>query len=149
MASPISRQKLQRVLAPDTRAPFKGPLSEKGSYKIAASFCSPKKKTSKAKNVIIATHGIGPARAHWNSPFKPEDYNFVQHATAQGYPIFFYDRLGCGASQKQDPILASVVCRVLTSLKNHAIQIVHFHSHRCTPKPRGSCEEWEVYRLNW
>ncbi|KAF2098390.1 alpha/beta-hydrolase [Rhizodiscina lignyota] len=80
----------------------------KGSFEIAASFCSPKKKTSKAKNVIIATHGIGPARAHWNSPFKPEDYNFVQWAIGQGYSVFFYDRLGCGASQKVTGYEASI-----------------------------------------
>ncbi|MCJ1446737.1 MAG: hypothetical protein MMC23_007243 [Stictis urceolatum] len=78
-----------------------GKLSKvKETYNIAASFCSPKKASPKAKTVLLATHGIGPARSHWNSPFKPEDYNFVQHAISQGYSVFFYDRLGCGASQK-------------------------------------------------
>jgi hypothetical protein len=81
-------------------APFDGPKTASGTYQIAASFCTPKKKTAKAKNVIIATHGIGPARVHWNSPYKPDEYNFVQHAIGQGYSVFFYDRLGCGASEK-------------------------------------------------
>jgi pimeloyl-ACP methyl ester carboxylesterase len=84
----------------DYPAALDGPKSANGSYEIAASFCTPKEQTPKAKNVIVATHGIGPARAHWNSPFKPEDYNFVQHAIGQGYSVFFYDRLGCGASEK-------------------------------------------------
>jgi hypothetical protein len=81
-------------------SPLDGPKPTKGTFQIAASFCTPKKQTAKAKNVIVATHGIGPARAHWNSPFVPEQYNFVQHAIGQGYSIFFYDRLGCGASEK-------------------------------------------------
>jgi pimeloyl-ACP methyl ester carboxylesterase len=50
--------------------------------------------------VIVATHGIGPARAHWNSPFRPKDFNFVEYAVDKGYSVFFYDRLGCGASTK-------------------------------------------------
>ena len=81
-------------------APLNGPIPTNGTYQIAASFCTPKWETNKAKNVIIATHGIGPARAHWNSPYEPEDYNFVQYAINQGYSVFFYDRLGCGASEK-------------------------------------------------
>lgn len=35
-----------------------------------------------------------------NSPYKPEEYNFVQHAISQGYSVFFYDRLGQGSSDK-------------------------------------------------
>lgn len=81
-------------------SPLDGPKPVSGTFQIAASFCSPKNPTPKAKNVIIATHGIGPARAHWNSPFKPDEHNFVQHAISQGYSVFFYDRLGCGASEK-------------------------------------------------
>ncbi|KAH8656684.1 Alpha/Beta hydrolase protein [Tricladium varicosporioides] len=79
---------------------LEGPKTENATYKIAASFCTPKVKTGKEKTVILATHGIGPARSHWNSPYKPDDYNFVQWATTQGYSVFFYDRLGTGASQK-------------------------------------------------
>jgi pimeloyl-ACP methyl ester carboxylesterase len=81
-------------------APLDGPNPTRGSFQIAASFCTPKNQTAKAKNVIVATHGIGPARAHWNSPYQPEQYNFVQYAIGQGYSVFFYDRLGCGASEK-------------------------------------------------
>lgn len=80
--------------------PLDGPKTTSGTYQIAASFCTPKKRTAKAENIIIATHGIGPARAHWNSPYKPDDYNFVQYAINEGYSVFFYDRLGCGASEK-------------------------------------------------
>lgn len=77
-----------------------GPKATNGSYNIAATFCTPKARTVKAKSIIVATHGIGPARAHWNPQYQPEQYNFVQHAIGQGYSIFFYDRLGCGASDK-------------------------------------------------
>ena len=81
-------------------SPLDGPKSENATFQIAASFCTPKTKNGKEKTVILATHGIGPARAHWNSPYQPEDYNFVQWATGQGYSVFFYDRLGSGASEK-------------------------------------------------
>ena len=77
-----------------------GPVTESATYKIAASFCTPKAKNGKEGTVILATHGIGPGRSHWNSPYKPEEFNFVQAAVAEGYSVFFYDRLGCGASQK-------------------------------------------------
>jgi hypothetical protein len=72
-------------------------------YAIAASFCTPKNASTPGKedHVILATHGIGPGREHWNSAYKPETYNFVQHAIDEGYSVFFYDRLGCGLSSKQ------------------------------------------------
>lgn len=73
---------------------------DNSTYEIAASFCSPKKTNGKETTVILATHGIGQARTHWNSPYKPEEYNFVQFAIAQGYSVFFYDRLGAGESEK-------------------------------------------------
>ena len=44
---------------------------------IAASFCTPSSPNGKETNVILATHGIGPGREHWNSEYKPETYNFV------------------------------------------------------------------------
>ena len=70
-------------------------------YQIAASFCTPKNSSGgKEKEVILATHGIAARREHWNSAYKPETYNFVQHAVDQGYSVFFYDRLGCGLSSK-------------------------------------------------
>lgn len=72
-----------------------------GDYTIAASFCTPKNPSGgKEKEIILATHGIGPGREHWNSAYKPETYNFVQHAINEGYSVFFYDRLGCGLSSK-------------------------------------------------
>ena len=85
-------------------AGYPSPLSEDRpqteSFQIAASFCTPKNQTTKSKTVLVATHGIGPGRDHWNSAYKPDEYNFVQYAIQQGYSVFFYDRLGCGASSK-------------------------------------------------
>jgi hypothetical protein len=71
-------------------------------YQIAASFCTPKTPAGSGKedHVILATHGIAAGREHWNSAYKPETYNFVQHAIDEGYSVFFYDRLGCGLSTK-------------------------------------------------
>lgn len=76
------------------------PVREQATYQIAASFCTPKVKNGKEKTVILATHGIGPGRQHWNSAYMPEEYNFVQWAMSKGYSVWFYDRLGCGESEK-------------------------------------------------
>lgn len=75
-----------------------GTKNETATYTIAASFCSPK--GPKKRSIILATHGIGQARSHWNSPYSPTDYNFVQHAISKGYSVWFYDRLGTGESEK-------------------------------------------------
>ncbi|MCJ1428196.1 hypothetical protein MMC29_006104 [Sticta canariensis] len=62
-----------------------GPSTEiNATYQIAATFCSPKQISEKAKTVIVATHGIAAARNHWNAAFEPDTYNFVQFATNQG-----------------------------------------------------------------
>jgi pimeloyl-ACP methyl ester carboxylesterase len=91
-------------LTASLRAGYPGPFGAKkqykGDYEIAASFCTPRKHNGKKKTVIVATHGIGPGRAHWNSPYKPDEYNFVKYALDKGYSVFFYDRLGCGASSR-------------------------------------------------
>ncbi|MCJ1317924.1 hypothetical protein MMC15_003251 [Xylographa vitiligo] len=95
---------LSAVTAREPGPNYLNPLGEStkinGTYQFAATFCSPKQASEKAKTVIVATHGIRPARNYWNSAFQPDDYNFVQFATNQGYSVFFYDRLGCGASDK-------------------------------------------------
>ncbi|CAH0042492.1 unnamed protein product [Clonostachys rhizophaga] len=78
--------------------PIVGTKNETATYTIAASFCTPRNGGS--KTVILATHGIGQARTHWNSAYRPEEYNFVQHAINQGYSVWFYDRLGNGESSR-------------------------------------------------
>lgn len=86
----------------DYPAVIAGNETVNATYEIAASFCTPKTPggSGKEKHVILATHGIGLGRENWNSAFQPEDYNFVQHAIAEGYSVFFYDRLWCGNSTK-------------------------------------------------
>ncbi|KAM0430078.1 hypothetical protein ACHAPT_006084 [Fusarium lateritium] len=79
-------------------SPIVGTKNETETFTLAASFCTPKK--SSKKTVILATHGIGQARTHWNSAYEPDKYNFVQHAISQGYSVWFYDRLGTGESEK-------------------------------------------------
>lgn len=50
--------------------------------------------------MLLATHGLGYDRRYWASPYKPEDYSFVDYALDKGYSVFFYDRLGTGQSEK-------------------------------------------------
>lgn len=79
-------------------SPIVGTKNETATYTIAASFCTPKGPSK--RTIILATHGIGQARTHWNSAYEPDQYNFVQHAISQGYSVWFYDRLGTGESEK-------------------------------------------------
>ena len=69
-------------------------------YTIAASFCTPKNAATRKKTILLATHGIGLPRSHWNSAYEPKKYNFVQYAINEGYSVWFYDRLGTGKSDK-------------------------------------------------
>ncbi len=50
--------------------------------------------------LLIEYHSTNHNHSYWNPSFKPETYNYVQHAINKGYSIFFYDRLGIGASEK-------------------------------------------------
>ncbi|KAF2869794.1 Alpha/Beta hydrolase protein [Massariosphaeria phaeospora] len=83
-------------------SPVGAPQTYSGRYDVAASFCTPRTVdgSGREKTVLLATHGIGPGRAHWNTPYRPEEYNFVQWALGRGYSVFFYDRVGCGASSR-------------------------------------------------
>lgn len=40
------------------------------------------------------------SHSYWNTPYEPDNYNFVQYAVNKGYSVFFYDRLGVGGSTK-------------------------------------------------
>ncbi|KAK7430696.1 hypothetical protein QQZ08_002740 [Neonectria magnoliae] len=78
--------------------PIVGSKNETATYTLAASFCTPKKVNG--STVILATHSIGQSRTHWNFAYRPEEYNFVQHAINSGYSVWFYDRFGTGESEK-------------------------------------------------
>ncbi|KAI1752206.1 alpha/beta-hydrolase [Xylaria castorea] len=77
-------------------------VTETFTYNIAASFYQPKN-LPKSNMVILAAHGVGLARAYWNSPFTPKEHNFVQYAISKGYSVIFYDRLGNSKPDKLFP----------------------------------------------
>ncbi|KAK5701511.1 hypothetical protein LTR97_004326 [Elasticomyces elasticus] len=87
---------------PGTPGIVNGLTQQNASYNIAASFCTPKVKSGKEGTVILATHGIGPAREQFNPSYEPDDYSFVQWVVGKGYSIFFYDRVGTGESSSED-----------------------------------------------
>ena len=91
------------------------------------------------------THGLNFNRNYWDSDYQPERYSFVDAAIAEGYSVFYYDRLGVGKSQKSvfshphphpalqtlklaqhqrnsELIIVSVTCRVSGYLNQNAIQ---------------------------
>ena len=101
----------QFVVAATTRAVAGTPsivaglVQTNASYQVAASFCTPRIKNGRESTVILATHGIGPARDQYNPAFEPDNYSFTQWAIGQGYSIFLYDRVGTGDSSRSIAIL--------------------------------------------
>lgn len=79
----------------------KEPVVHTFHLEVHGTFCRPEDlPAGQESTVIIATHGIGGDGSYWNSPYKPEKYNFVQAAVKQGYSVFYYDRIGNGKSTK-------------------------------------------------
>ncbi|KAF2187680.1 alpha/beta-hydrolase [Zopfia rhizophila CBS 207.26] len=82
--------------------PFSGTKNVTKKYEVSGTFCTPKvKKDGKETTVLLATHGLGYDRRYWASSYMPEEYSFVDYALANGYSVFYYDRLGTGKSEKQ------------------------------------------------
>ncbi|RDK46532.1 hypothetical protein M752DRAFT_324194 [Aspergillus phoenicis ATCC 13157] len=74
-----------------------------GSYDIEAKYCLPAGENSKTTKVQLLTHGIGVDRHYWDFA---SGYSYVDTAAAAGYATFLYNRLGVGASSKEDPLNA-------------------------------------------
>ncbi|USW58133.1 Putative alpha/beta hydrolase-1 [Septoria linicola] len=77
-----------------------GMQSVNGTYKIAATLCTPANNTQ-PDQVQILTHGIGFDRYYWD--FAP-GYSWVDVAAQYDHATFFYDRLGVGKSEKADAL---------------------------------------------
>ncbi|KAK5946190.1 hypothetical protein PMZ80_000331 [Knufia obscura] len=95
---------------------------ETAIYTISGTFCQP---TSGGNGtVLLATHGGGYDRSYWHPSIQPESYSFVDYAVAQGYPIFYYDRLGLGQSEMvsgyvaQSSIHASIIKELIKLLRS-------------------------------
>jgi hypothetical protein len=80
--------------------PIGGAENATATYIISGTFCSPKVPSGREKTVLLATHGLHYDGRYWDSSYKPENYSFVESAVAQGFSVFYYDRLGTGKSQK-------------------------------------------------
>ncbi|SPO00266.1 uncharacterized protein DNG_03111 [Cephalotrichum gorgonifer] len=81
---------------------FNGTKDVTASYEIAATYCTPGRGDSnKHKDtLLIASHGLGYDGSYWDPEIQPERYSFVRHATARGYSVLYYDRLGVGKSTR-------------------------------------------------
>ncbi|MCJ1396186.1 hypothetical protein MMC18_009075 [Xylographa bjoerkii] len=79
----------------------KDPVVQEFQLEVHGTFCHPAHIAAEQEStVIIATHGIEGDGSYWNSPYKPDKYNFVDAAAKQGYSVFYYDRIGTGNSTK-------------------------------------------------
>ncbi|KZS91792.1 hypothetical protein SISNIDRAFT_456374 [Sistotremastrum niveocremeum HHB9708] len=86
-----------------TSAIINGTHQVKQTYKIAGKLCTPK--NVKSNGILeFATHGIAFDHSYWEVGGANSKYNFAESAVASGHSIFYYDRLGNGASSKPDGI---------------------------------------------
>ncbi|KAH7073746.1 Alpha/Beta hydrolase protein [Paraphoma chrysanthemicola] len=109
----------------DVFDPIGGVENVTASYTISGTFCYPKTFSGREKTVLLATHGLHYDGRYWDSSYKPEEYSFVEAMAAQGYSVFYYDRLGTGHSEKvsgytnqlstQTEIIASLANQLRTS----------------------------------
>ncbi|KAK0620440.1 Alpha/Beta hydrolase protein [Immersiella caudata] len=81
------------------------------NYSISATFCKPAKQ-GKKNTVLIATHGLNFDRSYWDPDLDKAEYSFVDWAVGQGYPIFYYDRLGVGKSSEVSGYVAQLANQV-------------------------------------
>ncbi|KAK4942066.1 hypothetical protein LTR10_018102 [Elasticomyces elasticus] len=78
-------------------APSSNNTPETAVYTISGTYCEP---TSGGNGtVLLASHGGGYGRNYWDPDIHPENYSFVDYALAEGYSIFYYDRLSMGQSE--------------------------------------------------
>ncbi|KAH8650942.1 Alpha/Beta hydrolase protein [Tricladium varicosporioides] len=104
--------------------PFSGVKNQSASYKISATFCSPRSGVVDKKTVLLLSHGLNFDRSYWEPDVSPEKYSFVDWAIAKGYSVFFYDRLGVGKSSpvsgyiNQASIQVSVLEEISQAIKS-------------------------------
>jgi hypothetical protein len=87
--------------------PVGGVENVTAQYSISGTFCTPKNASGngREKTVLLATQGIGYDGRYWDSAYKPREYSFVEAMVAEGYSVFYYDRLGTGKSQMYVAVL--------------------------------------------
>ncbi|KAL8290521.1 hypothetical protein RQP46_002779 [Phenoliferia psychrophenolica] len=81
---------------------FDGASVISGTYAISTHTAIPE---NPLDTCFFAIHGIGADHTYWDFKDPSDDinhYSFVEAATARGYPVVTYDRLGVGASAKPD-----------------------------------------------
>ncbi|KAF5016471.1 hypothetical protein F66182_11837, partial [Fusarium sp. NRRL 66182] len=99
--------------------------NQTGSYVISATFFVPEDPNAAYKDtVLFATHGLNYDKRYWASEVQPENYSFVDYAINRGYSVFYYDRLGVGASSSvsgytnQLPIQIEIATQLINSIKS-------------------------------
>ncbi|KZS98120.1 hypothetical protein SISNIDRAFT_448259 [Sistotremastrum niveocremeum HHB9708] len=75
----------------------------KAQYKIFGKLCTPKDVKPNG-TLEFATHGIAFTHAYWEVGGDKSEFNYAAKAVASSHSIFYYDRLGTGASSQPDGI---------------------------------------------
>ncbi|KZT32869.1 hypothetical protein SISSUDRAFT_1037451 [Sistotremastrum suecicum HHB10207 ss-3] len=100
------------------------PLVKK--YSISGKLCLPTGKST--GTLLFATHGLSFDHTYWEAGGPSSKFNFAASANAAGNAIFYYDRLGIGASSKPDgikevqsPVQVEVAHSLVTSIRAGAL----------------------------
>ncbi|KAI9823957.1 MAG: hypothetical protein M1819_001109 [Sarea resinae] len=99
-----------------------------GTYNISARYCEPNVTIADRKSSIqLLGHGITYTKNYWSAlgepGYEPEQYSWIRHASANGYPTLSIDRVGYGNSSHPDPLIvqsslqAAVIAKIAEGLK--------------------------------
>ncbi|KAI1770272.1 Alpha/Beta hydrolase protein [Hypoxylon cercidicola] len=91
-----------KVLGSSTNGTGGQSANTSGHYTIGATYCEPRAGPGAALQIL--THGIAFDRRYWDFAEQNRKYSYADAALARNYSVFFYDRLGLGASSRGDPV---------------------------------------------
>jgi pimeloyl-ACP methyl ester carboxylesterase len=93
------------------------------TFNVEGAVCTPNRPNANTSTLYLATHGLGFNRSYWDfyPPTTPSDprYSYIHAATAAGYTVLTYNRLGISPSSLANPyteIQAPVELSILISL---------------------------------
>ncbi|KAL4881493.1 Alpha/Beta hydrolase protein [Aspergillus karnatakaensis] len=104
------------------------------SFNIHFQYCQPKEEKHQKDVLQILSHGLGFDKSYWRIGNKETDY--IAAATAAGYSVLNYDRLGVGRSEQADPYFEVQLRTQVAILARITELILSGHLSRKIPVPK-------------
>lgn len=78
------------------------------SQTLAGTYCTPTTWAHGAHKLDVLVHGATYNRSYWDWPVDPATYSYVDKDLQAGRAVFYYDRLGAGASSHPNGITVTI-----------------------------------------